>query len=203
MNGSKQFFVGVLLSVGLLSNVHAVYVGGNPLSNVDPKGLQSENPFGQFIPPNPYSAAYQRRSPDSPPTAAELACMRKYIQDHYPPGTLALTANFSVMSYFDNNGNLVDGGATAAWLDAAEIGGLKGSALVAMIQGGKLAQSAAVTSEMMGMGGSASVGMFVAGTKARALGVGIEAAARRVGVPAAVIASILNADARDKCGCGQ
>src|SRR5262245_9911533 len=82
---------------------------------------------------------------------------------------LPLVADFSVMSYFDNNGNLVDGGAAAAWMETAEIGSLKAAGLVALIQGGGFLQSAAVTSEMMGMGSSASVGVFVVGTKAKAL----------------------------------
>jgi hypothetical protein len=38
---SKRISIGALLYVGLLSGAHAVYVGGNPISYVDPKGLDA------------------------------------------------------------------------------------------------------------------------------------------------------------------
>lgn len=53
---ARKLCIGVSLLVGLLSGAHAVYVGGNPLSYVDPTGLdavvvtggrrEATNPFG-------------------------------------------------------------------------------------------------------------------------------------------------------------
>lgn len=128
--------------------------------------------------------------------------MSNHIRERWGDIGLKLIASYSVMSYFDNNGNLVDGGANQAWLDTAEIGGMKGGALLAAIHGSRFMQSAALTSEAVGMGGSASVGIFVASTKVNAAGHAAERFFKRISIPAAVLASLINADARDQCGCG-
>jgi hypothetical protein len=39
---TRKLYVGVTLLMGLLSSAHAVYVDGNPLSYVDPRGLAIE-----------------------------------------------------------------------------------------------------------------------------------------------------------------
>lgn len=180
------------------------YTYSNPLSYVDPKGLQSlDNPFGSFVPPDPYNPYYQRRDPRYPPTAAELECMRKYIRDKYGAIGLKLIENFSLLSYVPGNGNLVIGGPTQAWMSTAEVGTEKLAGLATLIQGGTFLQSAALTSEAIGMGGSASTGMFVTGTISKAAGRGIEKVSKRVAIPAAVVASIINIDARERCDCGK
>lgn len=57
------------------------YVGGNPLSHVDPRGLDDANPFGPLIPPGGAPSDPSQCSPTKPPptrAACELTCNVEY-----------------------------------------------------------------------------------------------------------------------------
>jgi hypothetical protein len=84
-----------------------------------------------------------------------------------------------------------------------EHGGEKAGALGVLSQGGKFAQSAAVTSEALGMGGSASVGVFRVGTGMRAAAAGAEGVAEIAGVPLFYWATYANRQAAAACDCPQ
>jgi hypothetical protein len=45
-HGARKIFVGAALSVGLLSGTNAMYVNGNPVSNIDPNGLECTSANG-------------------------------------------------------------------------------------------------------------------------------------------------------------
>lgn len=128
--------------------------------------------------------------------------MRKYIREKFGNIGLTLVQNFSLISYIQGNGNLLDGGPSEAWMSTFELGSEKLGGITLLIQGGTFAQSVALTSEALGLGGSATSGSFVTGTLMKGAGHGIEKGAKRIAIPAAVVSTSINAAAREHCGCG-
>ncbi|MFZ6659143.1 RHS repeat-associated core domain-containing protein, partial [Undibacterium sp. TJN19] len=178
------------------------YVGANPVSLVDARGLDWSSDLSRATSGSNFDPYRSSNFRESLPSPEELACMKKYIHDNFG-GKAADWAvpNLSFLSYIPGEGNMAEGGATEQWKSGAETGTEKLTAMQVLSRGGTAMQSVAVTSEALGMGGSAAPAIFGLGMWARNASAAIHFAAEYIVTPASVIATGMNVAARNACVC--